>query len=822
METMHDDAPTGAMTAVAGEDARDDLAWAHALVGTELVRYRIESLRGVGGFGAVFEAEQLTPVRRRVALKIPNPALRSAVLDSRFEDEAQSLATMRHPGIATILDAGVLPGGLPFMAMEFVEGRPFDDAANDLRLPLERRIALLASVCDAVQHAHAKGIVHRDLKPANVLLEEGDRGLRTKVIDFGVAAFIDDPRTADGMHGTPAFMSPEQLGGTVDIDTRSDVWALGVMLFQQLTGVLPWLPSGDRTSDARRLATGTACPKVSAQWAALGAEQPMLQSMEATRRATVPARHARAVRGDLEAICMRCLAADREQRYPSAAALAADLRAWLQHDPVSAMTQSAGYRARCLARKYPRTVVGTGIAAVVLLGAVVAMGVLWQQARAAEAEAVASRQRAERTLGTFLGSLRAADAIAASSDAAITIPALLDRIEENAQAALADDADALASVRDTVAVVYLANQDFQSARRNLDAAVAHHRAELERTASDTERRAASIELADSLHQLGRASWLLQDEAGSHAAFTESLVLREDASPEATEAIADTMQMVAALEQKRGDTARSDALSERSLVMLRAAGLNGSDAHVSALMTRGNTMLRAGRTDEAMECFGEVARVLAAAGRPDDWRAGRALSQLALLQAKAGDTMGALPNFERALEITERRFGTSHQLATSIHHRIAELLWSQRIDPAQARTHVMAAVDGRRLDGRRPGDVALSLELAARIERDAGDRAQAIALQRGALDVRRAANPLGDEASLRSTATLGTWLADDGACDAAKPLLLEALERAGARAVPTDRVPSADTTPTAPAAKQDRELVELIDAARTALARCSGS
>jgi tetratricopeptide (TPR) repeat protein len=548
----------------------------------------------------------------------------------------------------------------------------------------------------------------------------------------------------------------------------------------------------------------------------------MLQSMEATRRATVPARHARAVRGDLEAICMRCLAADREQRYPSAAALAADLRAWLQHDPVSAMAQSARYRARCLARKYPRTVVGTGIAAVALLGAVVAMGVLWQQARAAGAEAVASRQRAERTLGTFLGSLRAADAMAASSDAAITIPALLDRIEENAQATLDDDADALASVRDTVAVVYLANQNFQSARRNLEAAVAHHRAKLERAASDTERRAASIELADSLHQLGRASYHLEDWAGSHAVFTESLALREAASPEATEAIADTMQMVAALEQKRGDTARSDALSERSLVMLREAGLTGSDAHLAVLMTRGNTMERAGRTNDAMECFGEVARVLAAAGRPDDWRAGRALSRLAFLQDKAGDTISALPNYERAVRITERRFGSSHQLATIIHHNIAELLWSQRTDLARARTHAKAAVDGRRLDGRRPGDVALSLELAARIERGAGDRAQAIALQRGALDVRRAANPLGDEASLRSTATLGTWLADDGACDAAKPLLLEALERAGARTVPTDRVPSADTTPTTPAAKQDRELVELIDAARTALARCSGS
>jgi hypothetical protein len=531
----------------------------------------------------------------------------------------------------------------------------------------------------------------------------------------------------------------------------------------------------------------------------------MLQSMEATRRATEPARHARAVRGDLEAICMRCLAADREQRYTSAAALAADLRAWLQRDPVSAVPQSVRYRARCLARKYPRTMAGIGCAALALLASVVAMAALWQDARVAEASAVASRERAERTLGTFLDSLRAADAYAAAGDAAITIPALLDRIEENAQSTLADDADALAGVRDT------ANQDFQSAKRNLDAAVAHHRAELAGAASEADRRVASLELADSLHHLGRARWLLQDKAGSYEAFTESLALREADAGSPREAIADTMQMVAALEQDRGDAARSDELAARSLELVREAGRQGSDAHVAILMTRGNTLLRAGRQAEAMQCFGEVARVLAAAGRPDDWRAGRALSQLAVLQVASGDAMGALPNYERALEISQRRFGASHQLVTSIQHRIAELLWSQRADAARARTHAMAAIEGRRLDGRRPRDLALSLELAARIERDAGDRAQAIALQRGALDVRRAANPIGDDDSLRTTATLGTWLSEDGACDAAKPLLLEAIERG-----------AGTTAQAAAAAKPDSTLAELIDAARTALARCSGS
>jgi non-specific serine/threonine protein kinase/serine/threonine-protein kinase len=799
---MHHDAPTGGMTTIEPSIVHDDLSWAHALVGAERGRYRIVSLRGIGGFGAVFEAEQSVPVRRRVALKIPNPSMRSAERDARFQDEAQSLATMRHPGIATVLDAGVLPGGLPFMAMEFVEGRPFDDAANDLRLPLERRIALLASVCDAVQHAHAKGIVHRDLKPANVLLEEGDRGLRTKVIDFGVAEFTGGASVStDEAHGTPAFMSPEQLSASSDIDTRTDVWALGVMLFQQLAGVLPWLPSGDRMIDAERVSTRS-LPRVGAQWAALGNEQPMLRSMEATRRASTERTHALAIAGDLEAICSKCLDRDREQRYASAAALAADLRAWLAHDPVSAVDPSWRYRARCLARKHPRTVAGLCVAALGTLGAAIVMGVLWQQARHAEAAAIASRDRADRTLGTFLASLRSADAMAASNDAVITIPALLERIEWNAQTDLAEDLDALTSVRDTVAVVHLANQDFEAARRNLDAAIAVHRQQVEAARDDNERARASIELAASLHQLGRARWLLQDVPGSREAFIESLALREAHDPSSIEALAETMQMVSAVEERSGNLSRSDDLGERSIAMLKDAGRQGSDAHVAVLMARANTLRRSGRTQEARERFAEVARVLAAAGRPDDWRAGRALSQLALLQAKSGDTMGALPNYERALEISARRFGASHQLVTSDHHRIAELMLQQGATLNRAREHATLAIDGCRLDGRRPLDLAASLELGARIERVRGDCAQAIALQRGALDVRRAANPIGDAKTMVCTATLGDWLAQDGACDAARPILLEAIERG-------DRLDGRDAAADA-----------ALEAARSAMARCA--
>jgi len=261
-------------------------------------------------------------------------------------------------------------------------------------------------------------------------------------------------------------------------------------------------------------------------------------------------------------------------------------------------------------------------------------------------------------------------------------------------------------------------------------------------------------------------------------------------------------MVSAVEERSGDLARSDDLGDRSIAMLKDAGRQGSDAHVAVLMTRANTLLRSGRATEAMERFAEVARVLAAAGRPDDWRAGRALSQLALLQAKSGDTMGALPNYERALEISTRRFGASHQLVTSIHHRIAELMLLQGATLDRAREHAVLAIDGRRLDGRRPLDVAASLELGARIERARGDRAQSLALQRGALDVRRAANPIGDASTMVCTATLGDWLAQDGACDAARPILLEAIER-GER--------MAGSGPAIDAA---------LAAARAALARCT--
>jgi len=643
--------------------------------------------------------------------------------------------------------------------------------------------------------------VHRDLKPANVLLEEGDRGLRTKVIDFGVAALVDDaPHDHGEVHGTPAFMSPEQLRASRDIDTRTDVWALGVMLFQQLTGVLPWLPSGDRDLDAERICSRS-LPAASAQWSVLGQEQPMLRSMEATRRASTERAHALAIAGDLDAICSKCLDHDPEQRYSSAAALAADLRAWLAHDPVSAVAPSMHYRARCLLRKHPRAAAGVGVAALGTLGAAIVMGVLWQQARHAEAAAVTSRDRAERTLGTFLASLRAADALSASNDAAITIPALLERIEWNAQADLAEDLDALTSVRDTVAVVYLANQDFEAARRNLEAAIAVHRQQVVAAVEETERRQANLELATSLHHLGRARWLLQDVAGSREAFSESLALRESADPDSIEAIADTMQMVSAVEERAGNLARSDDLGDQSIAMLKDAGRQGSDVHVAVLMTRANTLLRSGRTQEAMERFADVAPVLAAAGRPDDWRAGRALSQLALLQAKSGDIMGALPNYERALEISSRRFGASHQLVTSIHHRIAELMLQQGATLDRAREHAVLAIEGRRLDGRRPLDLAASLELGARIERARGDRAQSIALQRGALVVRRAANPIGDASTMVCTATLGDWLVQDGQVEAARPILLEAIER-GER--------SAGNGPAVEAA---------LTAARAALARC---
>ncbi len=361
--------------------------------------YRIVRRVGEGGMGLVYLAEQQEPIRRRVALKIMRPGLRGDGVVQRFEAERQTLARMDHPSIAKVFDAGQTIDGLLYFAMEYVDGLPITAFCDRERLTVGERIDLMAQACAAVQHAHHKGVIHRDVKPSNVLVateEDGTR--RVKVIDFGVARAIeraaDESMTALGMVvGTPAYMSPEQLDsdGGAQVDTRTDVYGLGVVLYELLTGALPFEPDDLRARGVdhmRRVIREEDPPTPSARLSLPGERT----TTAADSRRVDVAGLRRAVRGELDWIVMRALEKDPARRYGSPAELADDLQRYRRDEPVEAGPPSGWYRLRKLVRRH-RVLAGSGaaVAAALLLGAIVSVTFAVGQARALKES---ERQRA--------------------------------------------------------------------------------------------------------------------------------------------------------------------------------------------------------------------------------------------------------------------------------------------------------------------------------------------------------------------------------------------------------------------------------------------
>jgi serine/threonine protein kinase len=305
-------------------------------------RYRLLEAIGEGGMGAVWKAEQTQPVRRVVALKLVRPGMDSRTILARFEAERQALALMDHPHIAKVHDGGTTEGGRPFFVMEYVEGVPITQHCDDARLSIPQRLALFVPVCQAVQHAHAKGIIHRDLKPGNILVGLYDGRPVPKVIDFGLAKALHEPLTEHTLHtahgamvGTPLYMSPEQAEfNNRDVDTRADVYALGVVLYELLTGTTPLERRRLREAawdEVLRLIKEEEPPRPSAR---LGGSD-SLPSL-AARRQLEPTRLAGLVRGELDWIVMKCLEKDRSRRYETANDLARDVERYLRDESVEA------------------------------------------------------------------------------------------------------------------------------------------------------------------------------------------------------------------------------------------------------------------------------------------------------------------------------------------------------------------------------------------------------------------------------------------------------------------------------------------------------
>ncbi|HEX4590031.1 MAG TPA: protein kinase, partial [Gemmataceae bacterium] len=366
-------------------------------VGTQIGPYKLLQLIGEGGMGSVWMAEQQQPVRRKVAVKVIKAGMDSDQFLARFEAERQALALMDHPNIATVLDAGTTDRGRPFFVMELVKGVPITKYCDDARLSPRERLDLFVPVCQAVQHAHQKGIIHRDLKPSNVLVALYDGRPVPKVIDFGVAKATGGRLTEKTLFtefgaviGTYEYMAPEQAErNQLDVDTRSDVYSLGVLLYELLTGATPFDRKRLRTAafdEMLRIIREEEPPKPSTRLS--GSAE--LSSVAAVRR-TEPAKLSKLVRGDLDWIVMKALEKDRGRRYETANGFARDVQRYLADEPVEAGPPSAAYRLRKLARRY-RVALLTAAAFVAVLTAAAVVSA-WQAVVATQAKAAAEAAR---------------------------------------------------------------------------------------------------------------------------------------------------------------------------------------------------------------------------------------------------------------------------------------------------------------------------------------------------------------------------------------------------------------------------------------------
>ena len=539
--------------------AMDHSETAGALIG----RYHLLQKIGEGGMGEVWLAEQKEPVRRRVALKLVKSGMNSREVIARFESERQALALMDHPAIAKVLDAGSTSQGAPYFVMEYVAGVPITTYCDNHRLSTRERLELFVHVCEGVQHAHQKAIIHRDLKPSNILVTEVDGRPAPKIIDFGVAKALTQKLTAETMFtrvgtmiGTPEYMSPEQaLSSGEDIDTRSDVYSLGIILYELLSGGPPLdLRKIAFDEFLRRLREDDA-PKPSTR---LRTQDPATSTDVARKRHTEPQTLAKQVRGDLDSIALKALEKDRPRRYGSPSDFAADIGRYLRNEAVLAAPASAAYRARKFARRH-RWGLATAIAFVLVLIAATVISVT--QSLRATREAAAAQAVNDFLQNDLLAQASVVNQSGpgAKPDPDLKVRTALDRAAARIAGKFDKQPELEASIRDTMGETYRELGLYTEARKQLERAL------------DLRRRslgAANPATAKTMSRLGSTALFQGKNAEAETLLAQALAIqRRVLSSEHPDTLY-SMNSLANVYSEQGKYAQAEPLYSQTLEIRR--------------------------------------------------------------------------------------------------------------------------------------------------------------------------------------------------------------------------------------------------------------
>ena len=638
------------VVAYEGSDQLPENPWIDQLASVEEINtigpYKLLRKLGEGGMGQVWLAEQTAPVRRHVALKLIRAGMYDESVLHRFQSEKQSLAMMEHPAIAKVFDAGTTPAGQPYFVMEYVEGLPITVYCDQKRLTIRERLELFVRVCEGVQHAHQKAILHRDLKPANILVFEQDGKPMPRIIDFGLAKAtapaveLETFFTQVGAFlGTPGYMSPEQADPAIlDVDTRTDVYSLGVVLYELLTGSLP-----SEINSWKKLRLDEVLRK-------LREEEPPRPSTKVTTdretagskamaRRMAPDQLAGLLRGDLDWITLKAVEKERERRYATPAELAADITRYLQNRPVGARPASTAYRVQKFVRRN-RTVV----ALAALVGAASIAGVIGTllQARTARVQRdFAFRQLSRAEAINDLNSFLLSDA--APSGRPFTVNDLLERAEHVVEQQRGSGVTRVELLM-SIGRQYTVQDEYAKARRLLEEAHTFSRSLAERST----RSRASCALAQTLSRG-------DDLPRAEALYSEGMAELSDEPMYIVDRV-NCLERGSEVAQNRGDIREGITRAQSARRLLKQSPFQSDLLELDTIIVLASAYTHAGQHREAIAAFEEAAARMTELGRDDTQRAGTLFNNWGLELTVAGRPFDAEKVLHRSVAISEDNRG----------------------------------------------------------------------------------------------------------------------------------------------------------------------